>query len=175
MFYKRTIFPIFLIVSLTGCVLKTPLVIHTVPDGATVYVDEKNQGQSPIEVDVESTTQHAIKASKPGYRDAVKVIAQNKLTPGIKEILILQLQPLHESERPSKETKISAGTIEIATKPDESEIWVDGQFIGQTPAQIRLSPGDHTITVKKKGYKDSTKLIKVLEGSVARLKIELEP
>jgi hypothetical protein len=43
---------------------------------------------------------------------------------------------------------------------------LDGNFIGNTPSTIGVSPGDHTISVKKKGYKTWERKIKVSSGKV---------
>jgi hypothetical protein len=44
---------------------------------------------------------------------------------------------------------------------------LDGSFIGNTPSTIGVSPGDHTISVKKKGYKTWERKIRVSSGKVS--------
>jgi hypothetical protein len=51
---------------------------------------------------------------------------------------------------------------------------LDGNFVGNTPSTIGVSQGDHTITVKKNGYKLWEKKIKVTSGNV-KISAELEP
>jgi PEGA domain len=56
--------------------------------------------------------------------------------------------------------------IEITSLPTGAEVELDGSFIGNTPSTVGVSPGDHTISVKKKGYKTWERKIKVSSGKV---------
>jgi hypothetical protein len=56
--------------------------------------------------------------------------------------------------------------IEITSVPAGADVELDGNFIGNTPSSIGVSPGDHTISVKKKGYKTWERKIKVSSGKV---------
>jgi hypothetical protein len=56
--------------------------------------------------------------------------------------------------------------IEITSVPTGADAELDGNFIGNTPSTIGVSPGDHTISVKKKGYKTWERKIKVSSGKV---------
>jgi hypothetical protein len=53
------------------------------------------------------------------------------------------------------------------------EIEVDGEFMGNTPSVLDLQPGEHTIAIKKPGYKAWEKKLKVTGGSVS-VSAELE-
>jgi hypothetical protein len=50
---------------------------------------------------------------------------------------------------------------------------VDGGFVGSTPSTISVTPGQHTISVKKKGYTDWSRTMNV-SGSAVRVSAELE-
>lgn len=64
--------------------------------------------------------------------------------------------------------------LEIHSIPDSGEIYVDGSFVGDTPATIKLTPGQHTIKVTFKGYRDWSREISVESGSEAHLSPSLE-
>jgi len=51
---------------------------------------------------------------------------------------------------------------------------VDGSFVGNAPSDIQVTEGDHTVTVKKVGFKDWQRNLKVSAGSNIRLNAELE-
>jgi hypothetical protein len=57
--------------------------------------------------------------------------------------------------------------------PNGAEIEVDGEFMGNTPSVFELDPGEHNITVKKTGYKDWEKKVKLTAGEI-KLNAELE-
>lgn len=51
----------------------------------------------------------------------------------------------------------SAQDIDIASSPDDAEVWVDGARIGKTPTRLNLKRGDaHVISIKKEGFKESS-------------------
>ncbi len=55
-----------------------------------------------------------------------------------------------------------------------ADIEVDGAFVGNTPSTVAVTQGQHTITVKMKGYTDWSRAMSVA-GSGVHLNAELEP
>ena len=49
-----------------------------------------------------------------------------------------------------------------------------GQFYGNSPVNLKLKPGKHTIEVKLSGYKNWTREISTEAGSSANLVAEME-
>jgi hypothetical protein len=68
----------------------------------------------------------------------------------------------------------TTGKLSLASVPDGADIEVDGSFVGDTPADVQVGEGDHTITVKKTGFKDWERKLKVTGGSSVHLNAELE-
>jgi hypothetical protein len=68
----------------------------------------------------------------------------------------------------------SNAKLSVASIPDGADIEVDGNFVGNTPSDIDVPAGDHAISIKKSGYKDWTKNIRVSAGSNIHIKPELE-
>jgi hypothetical protein len=63
--------------------------------------------------------------------------------------------------------------LSISSTPDGADIEVDGNFVGNTPSAIEVAPGDHTVSVKKAGYKTWERKLKATGGGV-NLRAELE-
>lgn len=63
-------------------------------------------------------------------------------------------------------TTASAGTATLAVKssPDNAEVSVDGNFMGNTPASLKLGAGKHTVKVSLAGYKDWSRDVTVSAG-----------
>ena len=59
----------------------------------------------------------------------------------------------------------STGTVTVRSTPFLSEVFVDGDSMGYTPAKIALGPGKHSFRVEKPGYKDWTKEMTITVGS----------
>jgi hypothetical protein len=69
---------------------------------------------------------------------------------------------------------VLTGKLSVGSVPDGADIEVDGSFVGNTPSDVQVADGDHTVTVKKAGFKDWERKLKVTSGSSVRLNAELE-
>jgi hypothetical protein len=67
-----------------------------------------------------------------------------------------------------------AGKVSVTSVPDSADIEVDGSFVGNTPSDVQVSEGDHTVAVKKSGFKNWERKLKVSAGSSVHLNAELE-
>ncbi len=68
----------------------------------------------------------------------------------------------------------STAKLSITSSPSGADIEVDGNFSGNTPSDLEVPEGEHTITVKKSGYQDWTRKMKVSAGSNIHLSAEME-
>jgi PEGA domain len=59
----------------------------------------------------------------------------------------------------------STGTVTVRSTPFLSEVFVDGDSMGYTPAKIALVPGKHSFRVEKPGYQAWTKEMTITVGS----------
>jgi len=71
-------------------------------------------------------------------------------------------------------TLASTGKLSVASVPDGADVEVDGSFVGNTPSDLQVAEGEHTVTVKKSGFKDWERKLKVTGGSSVHLNAELE-
>ena len=80
-----------------------------------------------------------------------------------------------EQKPPASPTQETAtGTVNVTSNPDGADVYADGQFVGNSPAVLKLKPGKHTVTVKLSGHKDWSREISVESGSDVRLTATLE-
>jgi PEGA domain len=68
----------------------------------------------------------------------------------------------------------ASAKLQMESNPSGADIEVDGAFVGNTPSDVQVADGDHTITVKKAGFKDWERKMKVSGGSSVHLSAELE-
>jgi hypothetical protein len=64
--------------------------------------------------------------------------------------------------------------LAVTSVPGGADVELDGNFVGNTPSTIGVSPGEHTVGVKKTGYKTWERKITVSSGRV-NISAELEP
>jgi hypothetical protein len=67
----------------------------------------------------------------------------------------------------------SEATIRIESTPPGADIELDGAFAGNTPSEIGVPTGEHTVKIIKSGYKAWDRKIHVSTGSV-KIAAELE-
>ncbi|NLI56841.1 PEGA domain-containing protein [bacterium] len=124
------------------------LIVKTDPDGATVFVDGKNYGLTPIEIKDLEIGEHEIVISKEGYAQIIKKIDIGEETLTIEEILIEAISEIF-----------------INTNPKGAKVIINGEEIGITPLTLKdINPGRYIITFKAIGYEEMTKSIEVKEG-----------
>jgi len=61
------------------------------------------------------------------------------------------------------------GTVNVSSIPAGADISVDGSFVGNSPASLKLSAGKHTITLKLTDYADWTRELSVEPSSEVQL------
>ena len=96
---------------------------------------------------------------------------------------IAKFEPAAPANVPA-ESAVAGGPVESAvpvsaklhveSDPPGADIEVDGSFVGNTPSDVQVTEGDHAVTVKKAGFKDWERMLKVSGGSSVNLSAELE-
>ncbi len=121
---------------------------ETSPSSAAVYVDGQFAGRTPLYYYVRNGL-HNVKITKLNYAEFNELIT----------VSTGQVIPIQKS-------LLQGGYINVNTVPEGALVYVDGQFIGQTPLQnYSISAGLHVITIKKPGYVTISKFITVGIGS----------
>ena len=64
--------------------------------------------------------------------------------------------------------------LDISSSPTAAEIEIDGAFVGNTPASVEVSPGDHILTITKSGFVSWERKLKAMPGHVS-VSPELQP
>ncbi len=82
-------------------------------------------------------------------------------------------QSLSASTRGQSSNATSA-KLQVDSTPPGADIEVDGSFVGNTPSDVQVAEGDHTVTVKKVGFKDWERKLKSSAGSSVHIGAELE-
>jgi len=67
------------------------------------------------------------------------------------------------------------GAVSVSASIQGAEVYVDGVFVGNTPANLKLSEGIHIIEVKKTGFASYRRELRVFAGSNLSLVAEMVP
>lgn len=87
------------------------------------------------------------------------------------------LKPVISDSSPegaARTAAVDSSTVIIKSSPDGADIIVDGKFFGTTPSTLRLSAGEHTITIGKSGFKVWVRAITVNSGGSVTLDATLD-
>lgn len=68
----------------------------------------------------------------------------------------------------------STGKLSVVSVPDGADIEIDGSFVGNTPSEVQVPEGEHTVSLKKPGFANWERKLKVSGGSNVRLNAQLE-
>ena len=83
-------------------------------------------------------------------------------------------KPTENKQAENATAEPAKGTVNLSSNPTGADVLVDGDFVGNSPAALKLPRGRHTVTVKMAGYKDWSREITVQSGSEVQLTATLE-
>ena len=128
----------------------TGLRIETDPPGATVSIDGKESGVSPLTLPTVAPGVRTVRVARDGYASAelsLEIVADAPLAP-----LRFSLQ--------ATEAKAA-----IAADPAGASVFVDGREVGKAPIDgVRFTPGVHDVRVEATGYKPWRQRVEALAG-----------
>jgi len=131
--------------------------VQTQPAGATITVDGRYQGVSPINLELDKGAAYNIKAQLTGYSDAAKSV---RISKSGEQSLVLQLEPLF-------------GDVIVRFEPADAVLLVDGKPVGVTGDPLRLTALPHTIEVRKQGYESFKAEVTPQPGLQKRVDVRL--
>ncbi len=83
-------------------------------------------------------------------------------------------RPIETAQEEAEKPVAGTGVITITSTPEGAEVWVDGDFVGNTPAKVTLSAGKHKIRVFLQGYKEWQREVQVHTDSELTLLATLQ-
>ena len=132
------------------------VIINTLPD-ASIYLNENYVGKGSYNdnLDIGSYT---VKVSREGYRDEQKTF--NVASGDRKSIDMIP--------------NMIYGSLNVTTTPAGADVYIDGKHMGKTPYNLnQIMVGSHKLEVKKSGYEDWQKNIRIEEGKTDYENIKL--
>jgi hypothetical protein len=69
---------------------------------------------------------------------------------------------------------LQKGSVAVVADQEDAEVHVDGIFSGNCPANLRLSEGIHIIEVKKPGFQNYRRELRVAADSELTLRVQLK-
>lgn len=124
------------------------LTVTVMQEGAEVYVDEQLVGTSPIAPQALQPGSHTVRVRMPGFSEYSDVITVER--GGVVDMPV-ELFALSEA-------------LSITTTPPGAHVFVDGNFAGETPVDVDLNDGVHSVRVTLHGYEEAVQEITAESG-----------
>lgn len=122
--------------------------IESDPIGATVMLDGRYKGLTPVSLTLEPGQEHKIALTKPGFQ-ATEVI--RKLAAGGSAKEMFNLKPM-------------LGRVTFAISPADASITANGRKIGQGSTTLDLPQVEQTVVISKPGYEPFSTVITPRNG-----------
>ena len=81
-------------------------------------------------------------------------------------------QNLIGTDQPAS-SSVGLTNVSIKSDPEGADITIDGNFVGNTPSAVYLKSGEHTIVIKKDGYKTWERFVRLEPGNSITLNATL--
>ena len=137
-----------------------PITFQSKPPGAMIRVAGKPHGPTPVTANIiEGTHDYVVVLDgyKP-YRGSVHVAAGQPQT----------LSPVPLS--------LVESTIALLSIPGTANVTLDGTYLGQTPLDVHLTPGEtYQLELSRAGYDSVTQEISVASSATKTMTVRLEP
>lgn len=117
--------------------------VVTIPTGASVTVDGRYRGQSPLELALSPDVDYRIGVSKAGYGSAVREVRLAAAS----------------SRELSIDMTARVGVVNVNVMPADAVVYVDGRESGTGATTLHLSSAPHRLEVRKPGYQAFTRSI----------------
>jgi formylglycine-generating enzyme required for sulfatase activity len=132
------------------------LVLRSLPAGATVIIDDRYHGTTPVSLKLASGVEHDVRLSRSGY---VEVREKLTLAAGEQRQIERKLAPQY-------------GTLFLSTVPADAKVVLDGKLIDSGP-RLRLPARAHQLEVSKPGYLTQTLSVTPEVGVSKTLQVSL--
>jgi formylglycine-generating enzyme required for sulfatase activity len=139
---------------------RAPVSFSSEPSGAGVRVDGAEVGRTPTTVDLGSGTR-TVEVALAGYKSAgrrIDVVAERPLS-----VPLFRLEP-----RP--------GRLAVTSDPVGAAVSVDGEFRGETPVEVAVTPGGpHALRLTKAGHDPAETSVTLGPDEARSVSLQLAP
>ena len=131
--------------------------VRSTPNIATVKVDGKEVGTTPIEVEL-LIGSHNVTISKDGYTSENRSVTINEAATTTLDVTLSE----------------GNGTLSVTSSPTGAMVYVDGRYAGVTPLKQQLPSGSHSVEVKRSGYNSVTRNVVITRNNTEYVTVSLK-
>jgi serine/threonine protein kinase len=170
-------------VSTVPAVQSGRLLVRSMPAGASVVVDGRSRGVTPLTLHELAFGAHRIEVSHPGQATRWLMVSLGKRHPT--QSVDFDFRPTtppadtpETDATPSTRSAPSgqAGSLHVASRPAGAQVFIDDDLIGTTPLLLsNVATGSKRLRIELPGYKSWTTSIQIEPSVRSRVSARLEP
>ena len=135
------------------------LQLRTTPEGATVFLNGRLVGVSPVNIASLRLGAYGVRIEKDGYIPVTKLILLGKVGSRLEQTL----------------APLATARMTIDAKPGGAEVLLDGELQGHTPLNLEAVPiGGHELVVRKTNFRPFARQIELAAGEPQIFRFELD-
>lgn len=131
----------------------------TAPENVAIYLDSLRMGDSNVYEGLVEYGSYMLTGRRRGYRSSVRPIT---ISPDSPDSFTL------EAPTPA------FGTLYVTTDPTAAQVYVDDEFMGETPGTFTLPVDDHKVAIRKQGKDTEFFDIMILEAEADTLNVKMQ-
>lgn len=167
--------------------------VYSTPAGAFVAIDGTSYGTAPV-TQAFAPGQHSLKVSAAGYNDYVATVSVTAGQSLPVYVTLVAGVPAAAPATPAIVAPVAtvtstttiqpaatplpsgAGSLLLSSRPEGANVYVDGTFIGKSPAGMRsVAAGPHTVLFTMNGFADFSSIVRVTSGETTEFLATMEP
>ncbi len=125
--------------------------------GAEVFIDGDSKGHLPMDPIGLEPGEHAVRVSLPGYTELTEVATVH---PGRRTVLEVNLMAV-------------SMIAHVASQPTGAQVFVDGRFAGNTPVDLDMVEGGHSVRIHEADYRDVVRHVDAVAGHHDTIQVTL--
>lgn len=127
-------------------------------EGAEVFVDAESVGRLPLEPIEIERGEHTVRVVQPGFTEFTEVVFVQR---GREVTVNVDMLPV-------------SMVLHVETEPEGAQVFVDGRFSGETPVDLDLVEGEHSIRIARAGYREVIREVQARAGERDAIELTLE-
>jgi hypothetical protein len=159
------------------------ILVRSTPAGATVSVDGREYGRTPVAVRDLARGTHRVRIEHDGYAAVERRVTITAARPA--QSLTIPLArasgaaaaPAARTPVPSTPSTIGrfAGTLVVESRPSGARVFLDNKAIGTTPLSVDdIAAGEHALRLEHDGYRRWSSMIRIVAAERNRVTASLE-
>jgi hypothetical protein len=160
------------------------VVVKSTPAGATVLVDGKDYGRTPLTVRDLAPGAHRVQVARDGFASEERRLTITAAKSQALNLQLVRARPVSPaSTKPSTAAAAAPvvaggrvpGPLVVESRPPGAKVFVDGRLVGTTPTSLAgLAAGEHAVRLEHEGYRNWSSSIRIDGSEPNRVTASLE-